>query len=42
VLSSNYCIARFQPVTGLIYSVLLLTGHSDDAVWLPKFLHRKS
>jgi len=31
-----YCIARLQPVSGLIYPVLLLETHTCAVVWLPK------
>jgi len=31
-----YCIARLQPVPGLIYSVLLFETHACAAAWLPK------
>jgi len=30
------CIARLQPVAGLIYSVLLFTTDAHTAVWLSK------
>jgi len=37
-----YCIAKLQPVPGLIYSVLLLATHAHTAVWLNKFRNQWS
>jgi len=36
------CVARLQPVTGSIYSVLLLTTNAVAAVWLPKSRRHRS